>query len=156
VDFGVLGYENAVVRSTQKMMAHSSILMVTTYDTICFSMALAAHSGPRTPIQFRNYFSQTVGPFGRVISPSQCRYLNTGQHKHRINAYTHQTFMPWMGFESTIPASERAKTVHALDRAATMNGTYDTIRCRNAEYNNPNSHCSQQIKSQLSFHYIDV
>jgi hypothetical protein len=28
--------------------------------------------------------------------------------------------MPWVGFESTIPASERAKTVHALDRAATV------------------------------------
>jgi hypothetical protein len=30
--------------------------------------------------------------------------------------------MPWVGFESTIPASERAKTVHALDRAATVIG----------------------------------
>jgi hypothetical protein len=28
--------------------------------------------------------------------------------------------MPWVGFEPTIPASERAKTVHALDRAATV------------------------------------
>jgi hypothetical protein len=30
--------------------------------------------------------------------------------------------MPWMRFESTIPASERAKTVHALDRSATVTG----------------------------------
>jgi hypothetical protein len=29
--------------------------------------------------------------------------------------------MPRVGFESTIPASERPKTVHALDRAATLN-----------------------------------
>jgi hypothetical protein len=28
--------------------------------------------------------------------------------------------MPWVGFERTIPAFERAKTVHALDRAATL------------------------------------
>jgi hypothetical protein len=28
-----------------------------------------------------------------------------------------------MGFEPTIPAFERAKTVHALDRAATVIGT---------------------------------
>jgi hypothetical protein len=28
--------------------------------------------------------------------------------------------MPRVGFESTIPASERAKTVHALDRWATV------------------------------------
>jgi hypothetical protein len=65
---------------------------------------------------------QTVGLFGRVISPSQGRYLNTGQHKHRINAYTHQTSMPWVGFEPTIPATKRVKTVHALDRAATVTG----------------------------------
>jgi hypothetical protein len=32
--------------------------------------------------------------------------------------------MPWVGFESTIPASERVKTVHALDRSATLTGVY--------------------------------
>jgi hypothetical protein len=31
--------------------------------------------------------------------------------------------MPCVGFEPTIPASERAKTVHALDRAATVTGS---------------------------------
>jgi hypothetical protein len=51
-------------------------------------MALPAHSGPRPLIQFRNHFSQSVELPGRVISPSQGRYLNTEQHKHRINAYT--------------------------------------------------------------------
>jgi hypothetical protein len=30
--------------------------------------------------------------------------------------------MPPVGFEPTIPASERAKTVHALDRAAIVTG----------------------------------
>jgi hypothetical protein len=30
--------------------------------------------------------------------------------------------MPWVGFEPTIPVSERAKTVHALDRYATVTG----------------------------------
>jgi hypothetical protein len=30
--------------------------------------------------------------------------------------------MPWMGFERTIPAFERVKTVHALHRAATVIG----------------------------------
>jgi hypothetical protein len=51
-------------------------------------MALLARSGPRPLIQFRNHFSQTVGPLGRVISPSLGRHLNTGQHRHRINTYT--------------------------------------------------------------------
>jgi hypothetical protein len=35
--------------------------------------------------------------------------------------------MPWVGFEPTIPAFERAKTVHALDRAVTVIG----IHCNN-------------------------
>jgi hypothetical protein len=30
--------------------------------------------------------------------------------------------MPWVGLEPTILASERAKTVHALDRSATVTG----------------------------------
>jgi hypothetical protein len=30
--------------------------------------------------------------------------------------------MPWVGFWLTIPVFERAKTVHALDRAATVIG----------------------------------
>jgi hypothetical protein len=30
--------------------------------------------------------------------------------------------MPWVGFEPTIPASEGAKTVHALDLSATVTG----------------------------------
>jgi hypothetical protein len=85
-------------------------------------MTPPAHSRPRPLIQFRNHFLQTVGLLGQVISPSQGLYLNTGQHKHKIKAYTHQTPMPWVGFEPTIPASERAKTVHALDRAATVTG----------------------------------
>jgi hypothetical protein len=30
--------------------------------------------------------------------------------------------MPWVELEPTIPASERAKAVHALDRSATVTG----------------------------------
>jgi hypothetical protein len=30
--------------------------------------------------------------------------------------------MPWVGLEPTIPASERGKTVHSLDRSATVAG----------------------------------
>jgi hypothetical protein len=65
---------------------------------------------------------QMVGLLGRVISSSQGLYLNIGQHKHRINSYTHQPFIPCVGFEPTISASERAKTVHALDRSVTVTG----------------------------------
>jgi hypothetical protein len=51
-------------------------------------MALTALTGPWPLLQFRNNFLQTVGLLGRVISPSQGRYLYTGQYKHRINTYT--------------------------------------------------------------------
>jgi hypothetical protein len=73
---------------------------------------------------------QTVGLLGRVISSSQGLYLNTGQHKHRLNTYTYQTSMPCVGFEHTIPASERAKTVHALDRSVTVTGTLYSVRAK--------------------------
>jgi hypothetical protein len=35
--------------------------------------------------------------------------------------------MPWVGFKPTIPAFERAETVHALDRAATVIGWEDYL-----------------------------
>jgi hypothetical protein len=63
-----------------------------------------------------------VGLLGRVISSSQSLYLNIGQHKHRINAYTHQRSMSSVELETTIPASGRKKTVHALARSATVAG----------------------------------
>jgi hypothetical protein len=62
---------------------------------------------------------RSVGLLGRGISPSQGRYLHRTtqtQNKRR------QISMPWVGFEPTIPVLERAKTVRALDRAATVIG----------------------------------
>jgi hypothetical protein len=67
-------------------------------------------------LQFLNV-RHSVRLLGRVISPSQGHYLTQTQNKHK------QTSMPGVGFEPTIAASERAKTVHALDRAATVIGT---------------------------------
>jgi hypothetical protein len=39
--------------------------------------------------------------------------------------------MPEVGFEPTIPVSERAKTVHAVDRAATVTGNLVIIGTTN-------------------------
>jgi hypothetical protein len=50
----------------------------------------------------------------------QGRYLRTEQYKQRLNAHRYKC-LEW-DFEPTIPAFERAKTVHALDRAATVVG----------------------------------
>jgi hypothetical protein len=65
-----------------------------THNVLFFYNGSSSPFRARPLIQFRNNFSQAVGLLGRVISPSQGCYLNTGQHKHRMNAYTHQTSMP--------------------------------------------------------------
>jgi hypothetical protein len=49
------------------------------------------------------------------------RLLPTHRTTQTQNKST-QIFMPQVGFEHTIPMFERAKTVHALDRAATVIG----------------------------------
>jgi hypothetical protein len=66
-------------------------------------------------LQFLN-ITYSVGLLGRANSQSQGRYLTQTQNKHR------RTFMPRVGFESTIPAFEQAKTDHELDRAVTVIG----------------------------------
>jgi FAD synthase len=58
----------------------------------------------------------SVGPLGRMFSPSQGRYLTQTQNKHK------KTSVPRVGFEPTITAFERAKAVHALDSAASVIG----------------------------------
>jgi hypothetical protein len=85
-------------------------------------MALQPFVGPWPLFQFLNLFIQTVGLLGRVISSSQGRYLHTGQHKHRINACTHQTFHALNGIRNHDPGFRASVTVHALDRSATVAG----------------------------------
>jgi hypothetical protein len=80
-----------------------------------FSMALPAHSGPRSLTQFRNHFTQTVGLLGRVTSPSQGRYLNTGQHKHRINT-SHTTKHPCLEWDS------KPRSQHPSERSQFIQG----------------------------------
>jgi hypothetical protein len=79
------------------------ILAICGSRTLCWTLAAFSVSWS---------FTQSVGILGRGISPSQSLYL------HRINT---QTSMLLAGFEPTIPVFELAKTVHALDRAATVN-----------------------------------
>jgi hypothetical protein len=64
-------------------------------------------------------YTESVGLLGRGISPSQGLCLHTGQHKHNKRTYTS---VCGVGFKPTTPVFERAKTVHALDRAATVMG----------------------------------
>jgi hypothetical protein len=52
---------------------------------LCWALATFSVFWPST---------QSLGLLGRVISPSQGRYLHIGQHKHRINAQRHPCFKP--------------------------------------------------------------
>jgi hypothetical protein len=60
-------------------------------------------------------YTQSAGILGRGISLSQGRYPNPEQQKQNKRT---KTSMPRVGFEPTIPVFERAKTVHASDKAA--------------------------------------
>jgi uncharacterized membrane protein len=51
------------------------------------------------------------------------RPLHARRTTQTQNKRTHKS-MPRVGFEPTIPVSERAKTVHALDGAATVIGIF--------------------------------
>jgi hypothetical protein len=57
------------------------------YLSIHLSMALQPFVGPWPLFQFLDLLHSRWDS-GRVIGPSQGRYLHTEQHKHRINAYT--------------------------------------------------------------------
>jgi hypothetical protein len=87
-------------------------------------MALQPFVEPWPLFQFLDLFTQSVGLLGRGNSPSQGRYLHTGQHKQNNRT---QTPMPQVEFEPMIPVFERAMTVHALDRVATVIG--EVIHC---------------------------
>jgi hypothetical protein len=65
-------------------------------------------------LQFLN-LRHSVGLLGRVISPSEGRYITQRQTDR-------QTSMPQVGFEPNIPSFQRAKTVHDLDCVATVIG----------------------------------
>jgi hypothetical protein len=72
-------------------------------------------------------------PSGLSLTPPQEEEKNplipeligdTNMYKTQKNTHTHKhpTSMPRVGFEHTIPASERAKTVHALNCSVTVTG----------------------------------
>jgi hypothetical protein len=70
--------------------------------------------------QFPNHFTdgRTPWPGDQLVARHRIKHRETNTRTHAHN----QTFMPWVGFDPTILASERAKTLHALDRSATETG----------------------------------
>jgi hypothetical protein len=71
------------------------------------SMVLQPFVGPSPLLHFRNLFTQTVGLLGRMISPSQGRYLLIGQHKHRTNPHTDIHAFEWNSKPRSQRSSER-------------------------------------------------
>jgi hypothetical protein len=84
--------------------AHMEILFY--YGSTALCWALAA-------FQFLNLCTASRTPW---TGPLSTHRTTQTQNKRR------QISIPRMGFEPTIPAFQRAKTVHALDRAATEMG----------------------------------
>jgi hypothetical protein len=83
------------------------------YGSFFLSMALQPF-GAWPLFQF-----QSVRLLGRGISPLQGRYLHTEQQTQNKRT---QISMPRVRYEPTTLMFERAKTVHAIDRAATVIG----------------------------------
>jgi hypothetical protein len=82
--------------------------------------------GPWPLFQFSLSYTQLVRLLARGISPSQGRYLHTGQHKCRINANKH----PCAQWDSnTRSRCGSRRRLHALDRVATLIGIYLTTIC---------------------------
>jgi hypothetical protein len=83
-------------------------------------MVLQLCVGPWPLFQFLNLY--TVGRTPWKSDQPVARSLPTHKATQTQNKCT-QTSMPRVGFEPTILAFERAKTVRVLDRAATVIGT---------------------------------
>jgi hypothetical protein len=77
-------------------------------------MALQPFVGPWPLLQFLNLY--TVGRTPWTGDQPVARHLPTRRTTPTQNKRT-QTSMSRVGFEPTTPVLERAKTVHALDRA---------------------------------------
>jgi hypothetical protein len=83
-------------------------------------MAQQSFVGPWPLFQFLNLY--TVGRTPRTGDQPVARPLPTRRTTQTQNKRT-QISMPRVRFDPTTPVFERAKTVHALDRAATVIGT---------------------------------
>jgi hypothetical protein len=61
--------------------------------------------------------------------------------------------MPWVEFENTIPAFERVKEVHPLDRPATVVGTSCLIEAENVELSQVKLACNE-VNSGGSYNFV--
>jgi hypothetical protein len=84
-------------KKAKKVMGPSFDLWEIRELKLCFVLrTLSIHIPLLGLVRFFSFliFTQSVRPLGRGISPSQSRYIYTGQHKHRINAHGHPCHRP--------------------------------------------------------------
>jgi hypothetical protein len=92
-----------------------------------------AHSGPH--IQFPNHFSQMTGLLGRVSSPSEGRYLHTGQHKTQ-NKRTHTPNIHALsGIRTNYPSVQASEDVSYLTPRGHSDRVYLCIGLHNRHLN---------------------
>jgi hypothetical protein len=91
------------------------------------SLSLQPFFGPLAGI-FSFLILYTVGRTPWTGDQPVARPLPTHRMTQTQNKRTH-TPLPWVGFELTIPAFERAKAVHDLDRAATVVSFFVCDQC---------------------------
>jgi hypothetical protein len=91
-----------------------------------FKVTLTLSQVFRGPIWKYGSYRQSVVLLdgGRGLAVSQCRYLHRATQRQKKCG---GTSMPRVGFEPAIPVFERAKTFHALGRAATLIGGVDKL-----------------------------
>jgi hypothetical protein len=78
--------------------------------------------GPLPLLQFRNrFYTDSMTPW--TSDQPVARPLPTHRTTQTRNKRIHRHQCLWVGFESMIPAFERAKTVHTLYRAVNVIGT---------------------------------
>jgi hypothetical protein len=102
-------------------------------------------------VSFRFHNPKTaLGILGRLISPSQRRYLHRTTQTQKKRG---QTSMPWVGFEPTIPVLELAKTVftwlHRLWRSKPFVKTVNHLGIKQASMK-PLSYSEESPLVQLS------
>jgi hypothetical protein len=90
------------------------ILLLSIYLSVCLSVCSTA------PFSFLIFY--TVGRTPWKGNQPVARPLPTGRTTQQTQNKRIQTSMSKVGFEPTISVFERTKTVHALDRAATVIG----------------------------------
>jgi hypothetical protein len=74
------------------------------------------------------FFTQTVGLLGRAISPSQGRYLHTGQQKHRINAHTDIHALSGIrAHDSSVRAGEDSSCFRRRGHRGRLSGPYNSF-----------------------------